>query len=85
VPIKAAASVSHQRLGEHPDAFPEDVAVLFLEELANARRQIHSGLRHRVNTSSSFSSQRELTERCAMAAPPVYAAAVIEFPPGPAT
>jgi hypothetical protein len=76
----------HQRLREHPDAFPQDVPILFLEELANERRQIHSGFRHRVNTSvSSFSGQRELTERCAMAAPAVYAAAVIEFPPRPGT
>ena len=76
----------HQRLGEHPDTLPEDIAVLLFEKLANERRQIHSGLRHRVNTSvSSFSGQRELTERCAMAAPAVYAAAVIEFPPRPGT
>jgi hypothetical protein len=54
----------HQRLREHPDAFPQDVPILFLEELANKRRRIHSGLRHRVNTSvPTFSGRRELTER----------------------
>ena len=62
----------HQRLREHPDALPQHIPILLLEELANERRQIHSGLRHRRNTSvSSFSGQRELTERCAMAASPV--------------
>src|SRR5439155_22995031 len=56
--------------------------ILLLAELANERRQIHSGLRRRVNTSvSSFSGQRELTERCAMAALAVYAARFTEFPP----
>ena len=50
----------HQGLGEHPNPFPKDVALLLLEELANQRRQIHSGLRHRVNISvPSFSGQRE--------------------------
>jgi hypothetical protein len=45
----------HQGLGEHPNPFSKDVAVLLLEELANERRQIHSGLGHRRNTSvSSF-------------------------------
>ena len=29
----------HQRLGRHPNPFPEHVAVLLLEELANKRRQ----------------------------------------------
>jgi len=68
-------------LREHPDALSQHVAILLLEELAHKRRQIHPRLRHRVNTSvSSFSGQRELTERCAMAALAVYAA-VIEFPP----
>ena len=58
----------HQRLRQHADAFPKDIPILLLEELANERRQIHSGSGHRRNTSvSSFSSQRELTERCAMA------------------
>jgi hypothetical protein len=48
----------HQRLREYPDALPKDIPILLLEELANERRQIHSGLRHRVNTSvSSFSGQ----------------------------
>ncbi len=76
----------HERLREHADALPQHIAILLLEELANKRRQIHSGLRPRVNTSvSSFSSQRELTERCAMAAPAVYAAGLIEFPPRPGT
>jgi hypothetical protein len=27
----------HQGLGEHPDALPEDVPILLLEELANER------------------------------------------------
>ena len=46
----------HQRLREHPDAFPQHVPILLLEKLANERRQIHSGLGHRVNTSvTSFS------------------------------
>jgi hypothetical protein len=62
----------HQRLREHPDAFAKDIPILLLEELANKRRPIHSGLGHRRSTFvSSFSSQRELTERCAMAASPV--------------
>ena len=66
----------HQRLREHADALPQHIPILLLEELANERRQIHSGLRHRVNTSvSSFSGQRELTERCAMAA-------LLSTPPG---
>jgi hypothetical protein len=48
----------HERLGEHPDALPQDIAILLLEQLANERRQIHSGLRHRVNISvSSFAGQ----------------------------
>lgn len=34
----------HQRLGEYPNAFPKDIPILLLEELANKRRQIHSGL-----------------------------------------
>jgi CBS domain-containing protein len=41
----------HEGLREHPDALPKDIPILLLEELANKRRQIHSGLRHRVNTS----------------------------------
>ncbi len=46
----------HQGLRQHPDAFPQHIPVLLLEELANERRQIHSGLGHRVNTSvTSFS------------------------------
>ena len=49
----------HQGLGEHPNPVPKDVAVLLLEELANERRQIHSGLRHRVNTSVCASPARE--------------------------
>src|SRR5581483_4333717 len=38
-------------LGEHADALAQHIPVLFFEELANKCRQIHSGLRHRVNTS----------------------------------
>jgi hypothetical protein len=76
----------HQRLGEHADAFSQDIAVLLLKQLANERRQIHSGLGHRVSTSvSSFSSQRELTERCAMADSAVYSEGFTEFPPRPGT
>jgi hypothetical protein len=39
----------HQRLGQHADAFPQDVPVLLFEELANERGPIHAGLgdRHR--------------------------------------
>jgi len=59
----------HQCLGEHPNPFPQDIPVLLFEELANKRRQIHPWLGHRLNTSVFFvSRQRELTERCAMAA-----------------
>jgi len=28
----------HQRLGEHPHAFPQDIAILLFEQLANERR-----------------------------------------------
>ena len=39
----------HQGLREHTNALAQHVPVLFLKELAHERRQIHSGLRHRVN------------------------------------
>jgi hypothetical protein len=46
----------HQRLRQHADALPQDIAILLRKQLANERRQIHSGLGHRVNTSvTSFS------------------------------
>ena len=37
----------HQRLGEHPDAFPQDIPILLFEQLANERRQIHPWFGHR--------------------------------------
>jgi hypothetical protein len=49
----------HQRLREHADALPQHIAILFFEELANQRGQIHSGLGHRRNTSVSSSPARE--------------------------
>jgi hypothetical protein len=49
----------HNGLGEHPDAFPEDVPILLFEELANERREVHSGLGHRRITSVSSSPARE--------------------------
>ena len=46
----------HQGPREHADALPQHIPILPFEELANERRQIHSGLGHRRNTSvSSFS------------------------------
>ena len=69
-PIRPATSVSISACESTRMPSRRTSAVLLLEELANKRRQIHSGLGHRVNTSvSSFSGQRELTERCAMACP----------------
>jgi hypothetical protein len=49
----------HQRLREHSNAFAKDIPILLLEELANERRQIHSGFGHRRNTSVSSFSARE--------------------------
>jgi hypothetical protein len=49
----------HEGWRQHPDALPKDIAILLLDELANERRQIHSGLRHRVNTSVWASPARE--------------------------
>jgi hypothetical protein len=49
----------HERLSEDPDAFPQDVAVLLFEQLANERREVHSGLGHRRITSVSSSPARE--------------------------
>ena len=37
-PISAVTSRLHQRLREHPDAFPQDIPILLLEQLANKRR-----------------------------------------------
>ena len=36
----------HQGLGEHLDAFSQHVPVVFFQQLANERRQIHPGLGH---------------------------------------
>ena len=46
-PIRPGDLRLHQRLREHADAFPQHVAILLLEELANKRRQIHPWLGHR--------------------------------------
>jgi hypothetical protein len=75
----------HQRLRQHADAFAQDLAILLFQELANECRQIHSGLGHRRNTSVWVLLAEELTERCAMAAPAVDAAGLVEFPPRPGT
>jgi hypothetical protein len=51
----------HQRLREDTDAFSQHIAILLLEELANKRRQIHSGLGHRRSTSRVVLLQPERT------------------------
>ena len=52
----------HERLREYADALPQHIAILLLEELANKRRPIHSGLRHRVNTSEQV--REALQQQC---------------------
>lgn len=44
----------HQRLRRHPDALPQHLHVLVLEELVNERREISSGVSISVNTSVWF-------------------------------
>ena len=40
----------HHRLGEHPDAFTQQIHVVFLEQLADERRDVHPGGGHRPSS-----------------------------------
>ena len=75
----------HQRLGEHSDPFPQHVPVLFFQELAYTRRQIHPCVGHRHRPPCVSFRQKELTERCTMALGAVYADGLTGFPPRPGT
>ena len=75
----------HQRLREHTNALPQHVPILLLEELANKRRQIHSGLGHRVNTSVCASPARENSRKDARWPSRCLCRAPTEFPPRPGT
>ena len=43
----------HHRLGEHPNAFTQQIDVVFLEQLADERRDVHPGGGHRPSSSDS--------------------------------
>src|SRR5262249_54069425 len=76
----------HQRLGQHPNPFPEHVPVLLLEQLADERGKIHPPLGHRRPPLPCLCLAVENTRgRCAMAVPFSTGRRPRRFPPRPGT